>query len=147
MAAADRRDHCPPDNIDQLTRLAAPEHRAQFGVGGDVAATLMITAGDNPERLVTEASFAALCGVSPIPASSGKTSRFRLNRGGDRQANAALHAICLVRMQRDTRTRAYVARRTAEGLSKKDIMRCLKRYIARDIYRVLANIPISLDQT
>src|SRR3954447_14372739 len=89
--------------IDQLTRLAAPELRAQFGVGGDVAAALMITAGDNPERLVAEASFAAPCGASPIPASSGKTSRFRLNRGGDRQANAALHAICLFRVQRDTR--------------------------------------------
>jgi transposase len=126
--------------IDQLTRTAAPRLRAQFGVGGDVAATLMIAAGGNPDRLVSEASFAALCGVSPIPASSGKTNRHRLNRGGDRQANAALHAVCLIRMQRDPATRAYVVRRTAEGLSKKDIMRCLKRYIARDLYRALTMI-------
>jgi transposase len=123
--------------IDRLTRQAAPSLRAQFGVGSDVAATLLIAAGDNPDRLVSESSFAALCGVSPIPASSGKTKRFRLNRGGDRQANAALHTVCLVRMQRDPRTRAYVARRTGQGLSKKDIMRCLKRYIARDVYREL----------
>ena len=84
---------------------------------------------------------------SPIPASSGKTNRYRLNRGGDRQANAALHAVCLVRMQRDPRTRAYVVRRTAEGLSKKDIMRCLKRYIASDLYRGISKIIKGLDRT
>ena len=105
--------------IDPLTRQAAPSLRAQFGVGSDVAATLIIAAGDNPDRLVSESSFAALCGVSPIPASSGKTKRFRLNRGGDRQANAALHAVCLVRMQRDPRTRAYVARRTAQASARR----------------------------
>jgi transposase len=133
--------------IDQLTQLTAPDLRDQFGVGGDVAATLLIAAGDNPDRLTSETSFAALCGVSPIPASSGKTNRYRLNRGGDRQANAALHAVCLVRMQRDPRTRAHVVRRTAEGLSKKDIMRCLKRYIARDLYRELSKIIKGLDRT
>jgi transposase len=123
--------------IEQLTQLAAPDLRAQFGVGADVAAALLIAVGGNPDRLVSEASFAALCGVSPIPASSGKTNRHRLNRGGDRQANAALHAVCLARLRRDPTTRAYLTRRTAEGLSKKDIMRCLKRYIARDLYRDL----------
>jgi transposase len=123
--------------IEQLTQLAAPDLRAQFGVGADVAAALLIAVGGNPDRLVSEASFAALCGVSPIPASSGKTNRHRLNRGGDRQANAALHAVCLARLRRDPTTRAYLTRRTAEGLSKKDIMRCLKRYIARDLYREL----------
>ena len=95
-------------------------------------------AGDNPQRLKSEASFASLCGVSPIEASSGKIVRHRLNRGGDRDANRSLHLICVVRMRHDQRTREYVARRTAEGKSKREIMRCLKRYIAREIYRLLA---------
>jgi transposase len=102
-----------------------------------VAAALLIAAGGNPERLVTEAGFAALCGVSPIPASSGKTNRHRLNRGGDRQANCALHTVAMVRMRSDPRTRAYAARRTAEGLSNKEIKRCIKRYIARELYPVI----------
>jgi transposase len=94
----------------------------------------------------TERSFAALCGVSPIPASSGKTNRHRLNRGGDRQANAAIHIVALSRLRSDTKTRAYAARRTEDGLSKRDIVRCLKRYIARELYTtILAAKP--LDQT
>ena len=94
-------------------------------------------AGDNPDRLKSEASFASLCGVSPVEASSGKVVRHRLNRGANRDANRALHLICVVRMGNHKRTREYVARRTAEGKSKWEIMRCLKRYIAREAYRVL----------
>ncbi len=107
------------------------------GVGADVAGQLLVTAGQNTDRLRSEGSFAMLCGVAPIPASSGKTRRHRLNRGGDRQANCALYRVALSRMRWDPRTRAYVERRTTEGLSKKDIIRCLKRLIAREIYYVL----------
>ena len=107
------------------------------GIGTDSAATLLIVAGDNPQRLRSEASFASLCGVSPIEASSGKVVRHRLNRGGNREANRALYMICLARMRRDPRTQEYVARRTAEGKSKREIIRCLKRYLAREVYRVL----------
>jgi len=124
--------------IADLTAEAAPALLGQFGVGPDVASALLIAAGGASDRLRTEASFAALCGVNPIPASSGKTHRHRLNRGGDRQANAAIHAVALVRMRSDPRTRAYAARRTADGLSRRDIMRCLKRYIARELYPFLA---------
>ena len=102
-----------------------------------MAAALLIAAGGNPERLRHEASFAALCGVSPIPASSGKTNRHRLNRGGDRQANCALHTVAMVRLRSDPRTRAYAARRTSEGLSSKEIKRCIKRYIARELYPLI----------
>lgn len=107
------------------------------GVGVDVAGQLLVTAGGNPERLRTEPAFAMLCGVAPLPASSGKTRRHRLNRGGDRQANAALYRVTLSRLRWDQRTRAYAERRTTEGLSKKEIIRCLKRLIAREIYPVL----------
>ena len=120
--------------LGRLTRFAAPRLLNMFGVGPDTAATLLITAGSNPERLHSEAAFAALCGVSPIPASSGKTNRHRLNRGGDRQANAALHRIVVVRLRYDTRTKAYMRRRTGEGLSKVEVIRCLKRYVAREIF-------------
>ena len=109
------------------------------GVGAVVASQLLVTVGDNPETLSSEAAFAALSGTAPIPASSGKTSRHRLSRGGDRQANASLYRIALVRMSRDRRTKEYVAKRTADGKSKKEIIRCLKRYVAREIYRVLQN--------
>jgi hypothetical protein len=95
---------------------------------------LLITAGDNPERLRSEPAWAHLCGVAPIEASSGKVTRWRLNRGGDRQANAALWRIVICRMSNDPRTRAYVARRSEEGLSKGEIIRVLKRYVAREIY-------------
>ena len=107
------------------------------GIGTDHAATLLTVAGDNPQRLRSEASFASLCGVSPVEASSGKVVRHRLNRGGNRDANHALYMVCLARMRRDSRTREYVARRTAEGKSKREIIRCLKRYVARETYRVL----------
>ncbi|MGQ5650784.1 IS110 family transposase [Streptomyces sp. EKR5.2] len=123
--------------LKALMAQAAPELVALPGVGIETAAQLLITAGDNPERFTSEASFAHLCAVAPIPASSGRTNRHRLNRGGDRRANHALHMIALVRMRYDQRTQEYVARRTAEGMSKKDILRCLKRFIAREIYKHL----------
>jgi transposase len=102
---------------------------------------LLTSAGDNPERMRLEAAFAHLAGVAPIPASSGRTHRHRLNRGGDRAANNTLHTIVLVRMRYDERTRVYVERRTKEGLSKKDIMRCLKRFVAREVYHALTTAP------
>jgi transposase len=131
------------ERLDRLVADAAPELTARPGIGTDHAATLLTVAGDNPQRLKSEASFASLCGVSPIEASSGKVVRHRLNRGGDRDANRCLHLICVVRMRHDERTREYVARRTAEGKSKREIMRCLKRYIAREIYRLLALMAVS----
>ena len=100
-----------------------------------------MTAGDNPGRLRSEAAFAALCGASPIPASSGKTTRHRLNRGGDRQANAALHRVVVVRLRWHPPTQAYLARRLAEGKTKAEIMRCLKRYVAREIHGLLCPHP------
>ena len=111
--------------LERLTLTASPTLVSMFGVGPDTAATLLATAGSNPERLHSEAAFAALCGVSPIPASSGKTNRHRLNRGGDRQANAALHRIVVVRLRHDPRTKAYMCRRTGEGMSKTEVIRCL----------------------
>lgn len=120
------------------TQKAAPDLLDVYGVGPDVAAALLIAAGGNPDRLHSEASFAALCGVSPLPASSGKTRRHRLNRGGDRQANAALYTIALVRIGRDPRTRTYVTRRRSQGLTTLEIMRCLKRYIAREVFPIIA---------
>jgi transposase len=123
--------------LDRLVGQAAPELVSLAGIGTDNAAALLIVAGDNPQRLGSEASFASLCGVAPIEASSGKVVRHRLNRGGNREANRALYMICLARMRRDRRTQEYVARRTAEGKSKREIIRCLKRYVAREVYRVL----------
>jgi len=123
--------------LDRLVAQVAPELISLPAIGTHHAATLLVVAGDNPQRLRNEASFASLCGVSPIEASSGKVVRHRLNRGGNRDANRALHMICVVRMGSDHRTREYVARRTAEGKSKWEIMRCLKRYIAREVYRLL----------
>jgi transposase len=124
-------------HLGRLVEQAAPELVSLPGIGTDNAATLLIVAGDNPQRLRSEASFASLCGVAPIEASSGKVVRHRLNRGGNREANRALYMICLARMRRDLRTKEYVARRTAEGKSKREIIRCLKRYLAREVYRVL----------
>ncbi|MFE7332289.1 IS110 family transposase [Streptomyces sp. NPDC057565] len=123
--------------LDVLVTRLNPGLRAAYGIGPDTATQLLITAGDNPARLRTEASFAALCGVAPVPASSGKTNRHRLSRGGDRAANAALHRIALVRMRRDQRTRDYVARQTDAGRTKKEILRLLKRAIAREVFRLL----------
>ena len=126
--------------LAQVASEAAPGLLALPGVGTDVAGALLVAAGDNPERLSSEAAFARLCGVAPLPASSGKTNRHRLNRGGDRIANNALWRIVLVRMSSDPRTRNYVERRTKEGLSKKEIIRCLKRYVAREVYRRLVGV-------
>jgi len=123
--------------LEQLTAKYAKRLRARFGVGPQTAAVLVAAAGDNPERLRSEAALAALCGVSPLPASSGKTTRHRLNRGGDRAANNALWTIAMVRMRSDPRTRAYVDRRTQEGLSGKEIHRCLKRYLVRELYPLI----------
>lgn len=126
------------DELERVVREAAPDGLLdEQGVGADVAAALMIAAGDNPERLHSEGSFAALCGVSPLDASSGKQQRHRLNRGGNRDANMALWRIVLVRLRWDPTTRAYVDRRVSEGKSRREAMRCLKRYIARDIYKIL----------
>jgi transposase len=123
--------------IAPLVRQAAPALLELFGVGPETAGQLLASAGDNPERMRSEGAFAHLAGVAPIPASSGRTHRHRLNRGGDRAANNALHTIVLTRMRFDARTRDYVDRRTREGLNKKDIMRCLKRFVAREVYRAL----------
>jgi transposase len=132
------------DEIADLDRLIkplvaelGPKLLALEGVGVENAGEFLVTAGDNPERLTSEAGFAMLCGAAPLPASSGKTNRHRLNRGGNRQANSALHMVVMCRMRRDQRTKDYVARRLTEGLSKREIIRCLKRYVAREIYGAL----------
>jgi len=130
--------------LDRLATAINPGLRAAYGVGPDTVAQLIITAGTNPHRLRNEAAFAMLCGTAPIPASSGKTSRHRLSRGGDRAANAALHRIALVRMSSDPRTRAYVKVQLAKGRSKRDILRLLKRAIAREIFRLLTQ-PCVID--
>lgn len=128
--------------LEQLTLAFAPSLREQFGVGPLTAATLIVAAGDNPERLRSEAALAPLCGVNPLQASSGKTARHRLNRGGNRQANNALWTIAMVRMRSEPRTRAYVEKRTTEGLSNKEIHRCVSRYIVRELYPyILDGIP------
>lgn len=124
-------------HLAELVQRCAPELIAVRGVGIETAATLLVAAGDNPERLHHERGFAALCGVSPVDRSSGRQRHHSLNRGGNRDANRALWRITLVRMHCDPNTRAYVERRTKDGKSKKAIMRCLKRYIAREIYPIL----------
>ena len=134
-AEVDRLD----EQLSQLVATAAPTLLDVTGVGVEVAGALLVAAGDNPARLADEASFAALCGVSPVDASSGRRQRHRLNRGGNRDANRALWFVVMARMARDARTRRYVERRTGEGLSKKEIMRCLKRYVAREIYKILVS--------
>lgn len=123
--------------LDRLTTDACPTMIAAFGIGSDTAAEMLLVAGDNPSRIRSEAAFAALCGVCPIPASSGKTSRHRLNRGGHRQANAAIYRVTIVRMRWHQPTIDYVARRTAEGKTKAEIIRCLKRYVAREVFGYL----------
>jgi transposase len=123
--------------LAQLTAQAAPDLSATFAVGPDTAAEMLIVAGDNPDRVRSEPAFAKLCGVAPIPASSGMTTRHRLNRGGHRQANAALYRVVIVRMQHHEPTKAYVARRTAEGKTKAEIIRCLKRLLAREIWAAM----------
>jgi transposase len=120
-----------------LTRRAAPALTGLFGIGADSAAELLVVVGDNPDRIQSEAALAKLCGACPVPASSGNTTRHRLNRGGHRQANAALHRIIVVRMRFHEPTISYVARRTSEGKTKREIMRCLKRSLIREIYQIL----------
>jgi len=139
-----RRAEFPGGQIDRLDELIvplvtarAPGLLALHGVGPDTAALLLIAAGDHPERLRSEAAWAHLCAVAPIPASSGKVTRHRLNPGGNREANHALWRIVITRMSNHPVTRVYVERRTAEGLSKTEIIRCLKRYVAREVYRHL----------
>lgn len=123
--------------LQDLVASAAPQLLALHGVGPDTAASLLVAAGDNPERLRSEAAWANLCGVAPLPASSGRTTRHRLNRGGNRQANHALWRIVITRMSSDPRTRTYVQRRLDEGLTKAEIVRVLKRYVARETWRHL----------
>ena len=123
--------------LGELVTETAPSLLELYGVGVDAAASLLVTAGDNPDRLRSERSWAHLCGVTPIPASSGKTIRHRLNRGGDHNANSALYRIVLTRMSSHPETRRYVARRRAEGLSSLEVIRCLKRYVARQVFKEL----------
>jgi transposase len=123
--------------VTRLVTAAAPALMAVKGIGADTAGALLVAAGDNPDRLRSEAAFARLCGVAPVPASSGRTTRYRLSRGGNRDANRALYLLAIGRMGWDARTRDYVARRTKDGLSKTEIIRCLKRYLAREVYRLL----------
>jgi transposase len=124
--------------LEALVHHVAPELVELFGVSTELAGQFLVTAGDNPERIRNEAAFARLCGVCPKPASSGlKNNRHRLNRGGDRGANSALWIVAVVRLRHHEATREYVARRTAEGLSKREIIRCLKRYIAREVFAAL----------
>ena len=126
------------NHLKQLIAAAAPQMLERFGVGFDTAAEMLMAAGDNTNRVRSEAAFAKLCGVCPIPAGSGKTSgRHRLNRGGNRKANAALYRVVIVRMRWHPPTIAYVERRTTQGLTKRDIIRCLKRFVARELYQLL----------
>lgn len=128
-----------------LVQQAAPALLATKGVGVVTAAQLLITVGDNPERIRSKAAFAALTGVAPIPASSGKTNRHRLNRGGDRRANSAIHTIALVRMTCDDRTKSYIKKKTAEGKTTREALRCLKRQLANELFRTITNPPVIPD--
>jgi transposase len=133
--------------LDGLVVRTAPDLVASPGVGTDTASALLVAAGDNPERLRNEATFAHLCGTSPLDASSGKQQRHRLNRGGDRQANSALWRIVITRMSHDPRTRHYIERRMNEGKTKAEAIRCLKRFIAREVYHLLPPAELGLDRT
>ncbi len=126
-----------------LIAAAAPTLTDRLGVNVEVAGQLLTTVGDNPDRMRSEAAFAHLCGVAPIPASSGRTRRHRPNRGGDRAANNAVYTVVLTRLRLCPRTRDYVARRITEGLTKREIIRCLQRYVARELYQVLVRLPAS----
>lgn len=129
--------------VDEL----APALISRASIGYESAAQLLLTAGDNSNRLKSEASFAALCGVSPVPASSGKVTRHRLNQGGDRAAKSALHIIAIGRLRTDDRTKAYVARRVSEGHSKLEAIRCVRHYIAREVYFVIRQRNIEIAKT
>ncbi len=121
-------------HLNTLTSACAPDLMDAHGISTGTVAEMLILVGDNPERIRSEAAFAKLCGVCPIPASSGKTTRHRLNRGGNRQANAALYRVAIVRMRSHQPTLDYVRKRTADGKTKREIIRCLKRFIAREIF-------------
>lgn len=134
--------------LDARTDIAAPTLKAAHGIATGTAAEMLILVGDDPGRIRSEAAFAKLCGACPIPASSGKTTRHRLNRGGNRQANAALNRVVIVRLRSHLPTLAYMQRRLAEGLTKREIIRCLKRFVAREIYahlcgRLRASEPLA----
>lgn len=131
--------------LDTLTDACAPALKAAYGIATGTVAEMLILVGDNPERIRSEAAFAKLCGVCPVPASSGKTVRHRLNRGGNRQANAALYRVVIVRMRRHPPTLAYVDKRLAAGRTKREIIRCLKRFVAREVFSHLCgpNRPTS----
>jgi transposase len=131
--------------LKSLVAETAPELSAVDGVGTDVASAVLVAAGDNPERLKNEATFAKLCGVAPLDASSGKQVRHRLNRGGDRQANSALWHIVFTRMVNDPRTRHYIERRMKDGRTKKEAIRCLKRYVVREVFTALPRSQFGLD--
>ena len=133
-------------HLEALTTARAPELVEAHGMGPGTAAEMLLLVGDNPERIRSEAAFAKLCGACPIPASSGRTIRHRLNRGGHRQANAALHRVVVTRMRGHGPTLDYVRRRTAEGKSKAEIIRCLKRFVAREVFRYLCRTPDAASQ-
>jgi len=138
----DEQITCLEAELASLVQSTAPTLLTRVGIGNGHAAQLLITAGQNIDRLHSEAAFARLCGVAPIPVSSGRTHRMRLHRGGDRQANRALHMIAVCRLRYDDRTKIYMERRLAEGLSKKDVLRCLKRFIAREAF---GDLKVDLD--
>jgi transposase len=127
--------------LDGLVADLAPQLIAAFGIGTETAGQILVTVGDNPDRVHSEAAFAMLCGVAPLPASSGKTQRHRLNRGGDRQANRALHIIATTRKRWDVRTQAYLKKKTAQKHTEREATRCLKRHIAREVYYLLHPAP------
>lgn len=127
--------------LDRMVTERAAALMTSFGISTMTVAEMLILIGDNPERIESEAALAKMCGVCPIPASSGKANRMRLNRGGNRQANAAIYSVAVVRTRDDDRTKTYAARRTTEGKTKREIVRCIKRYIVREIYRCLCTPP------
>jgi transposase len=137
VAALDAEVRNLDRTIAGIVEVAAPATASLFAIGPETASALLVAVSDNPDRLRSEKALARLCGAAPIPASSGKTTRHRLHRGGDRSANKALHTVVIVRMRYCPRTRAYVARRTADGLSKREVIRCLKRYLVREVFRTL----------
>jgi transposase len=128
-------------DLDGLSQAACPGLRQSYGIGIDGAAVLLTAIGDNPERIRSEAAFASICSASPLQANSGNGRHHRLNRGGNRQDNTTLHRIAVVRLRWHEQTRAYAERRKAEGLSNKDILRCLKRFIAREVFHLLMGKP------
>ena len=132
-------------HLGSLTEQRVPELIRAHGIGVGTAAEMLLLVGDNPERIRSEAALAKLCGACPIPASSGKTNRHRLNRSGNRRANAALYRVVITRMRGHEPTLDYMRRRTAEGKSKPEIIRCLKRYIVREIFGYLCTPPKPAD--